>query len=280
VPYVDRGDAQVWWEATGSGPAMLLINGLGSPSTTWFRLLPRLADRYRVVTLDNRGVGRTGLPAGPVTIPSMAADAAAVLEAAGVTSAHVLGMSMGGLIAQELVLSRPDLVRSLVLACTSVGLPHAQALGEQGMPDAGVGEALATGAALPAEERMLQLRPILYAPTTSPERMAEDENVRGATPTSQEGFTAQLLGAQPWERLAELPGINVPTLVLQGSVDRMVPRPQAERLAKTIPGARLRLIDGAGHALFTDQEEASAAAVLDFLEEVENSSVAAVGAER
>jgi pimeloyl-ACP methyl ester carboxylesterase len=277
MPYLDRDDARIWWDSSGHGPAVLLLNGLGSPAATWFRLQRQLISRFRVVTVDNRGVGKTGAPRGDCTIEAMAADAAAVLAEAGEPTAHVLGMSMGGLIAQELAVSRPDLVRSLVLACTHVGIPHAAALGQDGLPEPGVPEALAGGTELTAAERMARIRPFLYAAGTSEKRIAEDEAVRDAQPTSAEAFAAQLIGASTWERLAELPDVAVPTLVLQGSEDRMVPRQQAQRLADAIPGARLLLVEGAGHALFTDQEEECGAAIVDFWKQVEARTPAVIG---
>src|SRR5688500_10343632 len=124
MPVVDRGDAQIWWEAEGDGEPLLLIMGLGYSADMWWRLLPELTPRFRVIRFDNRGVGRTGVPAGPYPIPTMAADALAVLDAAGESSAHVMGVSMGGFIAQEVVLSSPERVRSLILGCTATGGPE------------------------------------------------------------------------------------------------------------------------------------------------------------
>jgi pimeloyl-ACP methyl ester carboxylesterase len=118
MPTVDRGDCRLWWDAEGNGDPLLLIMGLGYPSAMWYRLLPTLTARWRTIRFDNRGTGETGVPPGPYTIESMADDAIAVLDAAGVTTAHVLGASMGGFIAQHLVIQHPDRVRSLVLACT------------------------------------------------------------------------------------------------------------------------------------------------------------------
>ena len=274
MAYVDRGDARVWWSETGDGPPLVLINGLSSPSGTWHRMVRATQATHRVITIDNRGVGRTGMPSGPVSVPAMAADVAAVLDAAGAAPAHVVGHSMGGLIAQELAVTFPGHVRSLVLANTHVGMPHVLSLGEAGTPDPAVPAALAAAMDVPAAERMELLRPIIYAPDTSPERIAEDEAVRDASPTDTKGFTAQLVGTRSWEQLEGLGRLKVPTLVLQGDLDRMVPLPHAQRLTDAIPGARLQVLEGAGHQLFTDREPESAEAILDFVGMVEQDLLA------
>src|SRR5882672_10728057 len=125
MPFIDNQGAKIYWDEQGEGEPVLLIMGLGYPSAMWYRTRPLLAARYRTIALDNRGVGRSDVPPGPYPIALMASDAAGVLDASGLESAHVYGVSMGGMIAQEFALQYPKRVRSLILGCTAAGGPHA-----------------------------------------------------------------------------------------------------------------------------------------------------------
>jgi len=111
MPFVENLGARIYWDEEGSGAPLLMIMGLGWTSHAWHRSRPVLSKQYRTIALDNRGVGRSEAPAGPYSMPQMAADAAAVLNAARVNAAHVFGVSMGGMIAQEFALQFPNKVR-------------------------------------------------------------------------------------------------------------------------------------------------------------------------
>src|SRR5271154_5201086 len=125
MSFIENQGAKIYWDEQGSGEPLLLIMGLSYPSYMWHRTRPELAQRYRTIAFDNRGVGQSDVPPGVYSIALMASDAAAVLDAAGVESAHVFGISMGGMIAQELALQSPKRVRKLILGCTAAGGPTA-----------------------------------------------------------------------------------------------------------------------------------------------------------
>ena len=125
MPFVENQAAKIYWDEQGSGEPLLLIMGLSYPSSMWHRTRPLLAQSFRTIAFDNRGIGQSDVPPGVYPIAQMASDAAAVLDAADVASAHVFGVSMGGMIAQEFALQYPKRVRSLILGCTAAGGPNA-----------------------------------------------------------------------------------------------------------------------------------------------------------
>src|SRR5580658_704319 len=125
MPFVESQGTKIYWDEQGDGAPLLLIMGLGYSSALWHRTRPLLSQRYRTIAFDNRGVGLSDVPPGPYSIAAMASDAAAVLDAAGIARAHVFGISMGGMIAQEFALQYPTRTRSLILGCTSSGGPSA-----------------------------------------------------------------------------------------------------------------------------------------------------------
>jgi 3-oxoadipate enol-lactonase len=242
---------------------VLLIMGLGYPAAMWYRVLPYLVAGYRTIVLDNRGVGSTGVPPGPYSIEQMADDAVSVLDAAGEASAHVVGASMGGFIAQEVVLRHPTRVRSLVLACTNTNGPEAI------LPDPEALTMLTTRASLTPREAAYAARPFVYAPDTPDEVVDEDIEVRMKQPTTPEGYANQLQAVVAHRGTFDrLPQIAVPTLVVHGTADKLVNPANAPVVAGRIPGARLVLIDGASHIFFSDRTEEAGRTLRAFLDEV------------
>ncbi len=257
-------DVELYYEVAGSGAPVLLIMGLGMTATGWWRTVPVLAEQFAVLSFDNRGVGRSGRPAGPYTVAQMAGDALAVLDAAGCETAHVYGVSLGGMIAQELVLRWPQRVRGLVLAATTPGGSHAVA------PDDATLEFFRRRGQMPAEEAVWASVPYNYAARTRAhggDRIAEDIAERLRYPIEQAPYLAQLeaaLGHDAYERLG---AIGAPTLVVHGAEDRMVDPGNARLLAQRIAGARLELLERTGHLYFTD-EPAADRAIAAFLRQL------------
>jgi len=262
MPLVDRGDTTIYWEARGSGEPLLLVMGLGVTLEGWNRIGPVLAEHYRTILLDNRGSGRSGTPPGPYPIETMADDAVAVLDAAGVRRAHVFGISMGGMIAQELVLRHPDRVASLILGCTACG-------GRDAVPAAReVVAALGARQSMTREQAMWAMAPYIYDASTPRERIEEDFARRLSAPVAAEGYFAQLAGIRAWTgTLSRLPSVTVPALVIHGDSDRLVPAENGRIVARAIPHAQLVMIPNASHIFTTDRFEAARDAVLSFLKE-------------
>jgi 3-oxoadipate enol-lactonase len=261
MPYVMSTGVKVYWEEEGAGDPLLLIMGLGATLEWWQRLVPVLSARYRTIVYDNRGVGRSDVPPGPYSIPGMAADAVAVLDAAGIGAAHVFGASMGGMIAQELALNHPSRVRSLILGCTACG-------GRQSVPASKeVAAALGARSTMTREEAMWVMAPYIFDAGTPRERVAEDIAVRLEAKVTNDGYFAQLKGIRAWSGTFDrLGGLTMPTLVVHGETDQLVPAENGRIIAKAIPGSRLVMLPRASHIFFTDQFEASSGAILSFLD--------------
>jgi pimeloyl-ACP methyl ester carboxylesterase len=255
--------ADVWlsWRAYGQGDPVLLIMGLMGSGRAWFRLLPHLAPSYRAVVFDNRGTGDSDRPAGLWSMDDLASDALAVMDAAGLDAAHVVGASMGGMVAQHVALTAPERVRSLALLCTHPGR-------QPGGPPWRMAASLLLRPLLGPARTFPIVAPLLYAQRTRqehPERLREDLELRfkDATPFgTAPGQLAAIVRHDTRERLSEL---TMPTLVLHGEEDRLVSQAAARELAERIPAARLVLLPECGHVLTTDAEPAAAAALLDFL---------------
>jgi pimeloyl-ACP methyl ester carboxylesterase len=258
MPFTENQGAKIYWDEDGHGAPVLLIMGLGWASPMWHRTRPLLARQYRTIALDNRGVGRSDVPAGPYPIALMAADAAAVLDAAGVASAHVVGMSMGGMIAQEFALQYPRRVRSVILGCTASGGPTAV----QSEPEV-LQLLLRTG--MSPEEESRAVNPFIYDVNTPQERIEEDLILRLEWYPTVEGYTAQIQGIIAWEAYSRIAQIAAPTLVIHGETDRLVPPGNAKLIAARIPGAKLVMIPHASHIFTTDQPEPAHRAIFEFL---------------
>lgn len=243
------------------GEPLLLIQGLGADARGWALQRMAFGRRYRCIAPDNRGVGRSGKPPGPYDLAQMARDALAVLDAEGIESAHVIGASMGGVIAQILAVLHPERVRSLVLACTAcrhhqwrreVLQSWADRVLEGGMGALG-GDALRWLVGPRLRKRFGMWLNLLA------------RILVGAQP---ESFAAQVQAIldTPDDLRFELVNVRMPTLVITGSQDALTPIGDAEELAELIPHARLVELRGAAHGLMVESPNAFNSAVLDFLD--------------
>lgn len=263
MPTVTRDDgAEIWWEATGpeDAPAVVLVMGLGYPAAMWWRQVPALAERYRVIVLDNRGAGHTGDVVGaPYLVATMAEDVVSVLDAAEQERAHIVGISMGGMIAQEVALTYPGRVASVVLLATHPGAAHATFRPEAMAMLQSRGEWTAREA---AEASV----PFNYAATTARSVMEEDWAVRLPLATTLAGYTGQLAGTMTWSSLERLGRMVPPVLVIHGEGDALIPVENGRLVAGAIPGSELKVLPDANHILTTDQAAAVNALLLDWMD--------------
>lgn len=262
MPHTTASDGmRLHYEVHGAGEPVLLIMGLGSNAYGWHRTLPWLSERYQAIAFDNRGTGRSDVPEGAYSIARMADDAATVLDATGHERAHVVGASLGGMIAQRFALIYPGRVRSLVLVCTTPGGRESTRAKDEVMA------AMVTGGADPSTVYRRNAW-FLYGEETRskhPERIEEDLVYRAKIPTSPTGYLGQLQAAMHHNAADELAAIAAPTLVVHGDADLLIPTANGKLIAERIPGAELALIPGAGHMLQADGGDLIRETVLAFL---------------
>ncbi len=252
---------------TLSGPVdaqpLLLIPGLGAAASVFDPLRPALDSRYRTVVYDPRSVGASESGASKLTMALMVSDVAAVLDGAGLSSAHVMGASMGGVVAQYFVLEHPDRVARLVLAATSPG-------GVKAVPaDARATDALLGKGARSPEEAYRMACTVLYSPQfqrTHSDFIEQQIRWRGAHPVRPRVFSAQLaaLAAAP-DITTRLAQVRAPTLVMHGTEDAVTPIENARLLAASIPGARTRWFEDCGHLFFHERPAETARVMHEFL---------------
>ena len=263
MPRAEINGIQLYYEVHGEGPNLALIEGLGYDCWMWYRQAPAFAGHFRVLMYDNRGVGRSDAPPGPYSHEGNASDLAALLDHVGWDCTHVLGISMGGFIAQQFALNHPERLDRLVLAATGFGGPHMAPV-----PPAAVA-AMTLDPSLPAEERIRRAMPIAFsAPSwTETHREEFDYIVRRRLeyPQPPHGAMAQLMAGVTFNVEARLGEISAPTLVLVGSEDQVVPPRNAELLAAALPNARRGILAGCGHVLNIECPEEFNGAVIHFL---------------
>jgi pimeloyl-ACP methyl ester carboxylesterase len=246
------------WESQGEGSPLLLIQGLGYGRWGWEPIVPGLAARHRVVTFDNRGIGESDKPEGPYTAAQMAGDALQVLDEAGIERAHVLGASLGGMIAQELAVTAPERVDRLVLCCTTPGGADTVP-----MPEATV-RLFAEAPTLAPEVALRRFVENALGEGPPDELVDELFARRVANPPDPAGWQAQAAAGLTF---AGADGeITAPTLILGGTADNVVDYRNAEVLAGRVPGARVELLEGAGHLFFWEQPDECVRIVNEFLE--------------
>ena len=263
--HIRAGTLDIWTEQVGHGPDVLLIGGGGDTVESWQFQLDGLADRYCMTAFDNRGAGRTTMPDGPVTAEMMADDAAAVLDAIGILSAHVAGFSGGSIIAQELALRRPDLVRSLVLQSTwPVMDPYLRSwlLFVRWLVEVA-----------PTQRAFLEgfFLDIYTARAHNDRTVAAFIDGVLAFPYKQSAGDLQryLDAFLDHDTTDRLPQISAPTLVLAGGSDPTA-RPELGRaVADAIPGARFEVMEGESHQPFQEVPDRWNARVDAFWREVE-----------
>jgi pimeloyl-ACP methyl ester carboxylesterase len=262
MPIARVGEVELSYERSGSGPPLLAIMGMSGTLLTWGEpFMGPLCERFEVIAYDHRGVGESSRMEAPFTTAELAADAAGLLDALEVESAHVLGISMGGMVAQELVLAHPQRVRTLTLGCTYCG-GEGSALASPPIAQR-LFEAMSSG----ERERVIRTT---WEICISPAPLRDDAELYATfralakeRPVAREVIAAQMQAIVAHDTSARLPEVRVPTLIVHGTVDELIPAQNAHVIAGHMPDARLELLDDIGHLFFWELPRRSAELVCE-----------------
>ena len=260
---MQNNSLKLYFEDTGTDkPPLLLIAGLASDAISWTFQMEALAAEYRLITFDNRGVGRSPKPPGPYSIPEMAADVLKLLDHLEIQKVHILGHSMGGAIAQHLAITAPERVEKLILACTFSKLEG------RSVP---VVESWAGILRLGASPELVgqALFPWLYTEKflSTPGTLEACQQALAQHPYPLEGdaITAQVAALRSFDSTAELSQIQAPCLVLAAAEDLLVSPKSAKALADAIAHAQFREVPNTAHSLMLETPDAFNETVLDYL---------------
>jgi 3-oxoadipate enol-lactonase len=257
-----NGSVAIAYDVRGQGSPLVLIHGVGVGRWGWEPVVDRLARQFRVITIDNRGIGASDVPAGSYSTRVLASDVVAVLDDAGVASAGVVGTSLGGMVAQELALAHPERVDRLVLVAT---IPGGRLTAPMPLKTAYL---LTWAPLMRSEQRLRGFVEHSLGPETlrrRPRVVRRLMALKRAHPQSEQAWRAQATAGVLFDPLGGQRRITQPTLVLQGTADQVVNPANAELLADLIPGARLRYVEGAGHLISWDEPRRFTRLVAGFL---------------
>jgi 3-oxoadipate enol-lactonase len=264
MPIARVGEVELSYERSGSGPPLLAINGMSGTLLSWGEpFLAPLRERFEVIAYDHRGVGESSRMEAPFTTADLAADAAGLLDALEVESAHVLGISMGGMVAQELALAGragSNRVRTLTLGCTYCGGPGSS------LASPAVGLRLVES--LRSGDRDHALRTgweICVSPRFRDDAALYDAYLARALQrrVARDVIMAQMQAVAAHDTSTRLSGLHLPTLIVHGTADELIPAQNAHVIAGHMPDARLELLDDVGHLFFWELPQRSAELVCE-----------------
>ena len=256
MPTAITPHAELHYQRSGEGEPLLLIQGMSGTHISWGRAFRAPLEReFEVVAFDNRGIGYSAPVEGPFTIAEMAADTAALLDELGWESAHVVGISMGGMIAQELALAHPARLRSLTLGCTYCGGP-----GSKLMPAENAQKLFAGFTSGDREKAIRAAWEVNLSPAFRAEesRYAAFHEMATTVPAAKQTIELQARAVLDHDTSARLGEIAAPTLIVHGSVDGVLPIANGELIASLMPQARLEVLDQVGHMFWWERPERSA----------------------
>jgi 3-oxoadipate enol-lactonase len=250
------GEIELDCQRSGAGPPLLMIMGMSGTALTWGEpFLEQLRDDFELITYDHRGVGASSRLEGPTSIRELAEDAAALLRALEIESAHVFGISMGGMIAQEIALAHPALIQTLTLGCTYSGGPGSVRLSDEVLARAVAARRSGDREAVIRTAWEINVAPAFAANEEAWKRFVAIATVYSvAVPV----INAQRQAIAAHDTSTRLGEIALPTLVIHGTDDQLLPVANGRMVAELIPGARLELFEDVGHLFFWERPEQAA----------------------
>jgi pimeloyl-ACP methyl ester carboxylesterase len=263
MPQLLSNGINLYYEEHGSGDPLLLIMGFTVSSIGWHWNVPAFAQDFRTVVFDNRGVGQSDKPDTPYSMGMFADDTAGLLDGLGINQAHVFGISMGGMIAQEFALRYPQRVKTLILGCTNCGGPQAVLA-----KDPEVVDLLNKIDSVDVQQAALVMTKVAVTPWFLQKRMdvlLQFNQLSLQHPTPKHGMVRQMQAIQGHDTYERLPRITVPTLVLTGKEDGLVPPENSVTLAQRIPNADLVILSNASHLFNVELPETTAEVVKGFI---------------
>lgn len=261
MAFANVNGCKLYYEIHGQGDPLVLIMGLRRNAEWWYRQIPALAEHFRVIAFDNRGAGRSDKPVMEYSMRLFADDTAGLMEALGLQDAFVLGISMGGYIAQELALNYPEKVRRLVLGCTGCGGGRAVRMSAERM------EKFTANAGLNPSEILQKNMDIYFSDdfvALNPEKIEEFIQISLRHHQPADAFERQFDACLRHDTADRLSRIAIPTLILTGDDDPLVPPENSHILKELIPGADLSVFPGGRHCFFIEQAEQFNPKVIDF----------------
>lgn len=266
MPEVQANGITIYYEVAGSGDPLVLISGLGYGLWQWHKMVPGLAEHFQVITFDNRGAGQTDKPPGPYTVQILAADTVGLLKALGIDKAAIMGHSMGGFVAQEMAINHREVVSKLVLASTNFGGPNHIPVTPEAMA------VLSDRSGDPVElvKRGVAIATAPGFVEDKPDVLQELIDYRLSVPVPPDAYNAQLqvgLGLLSAEASFEkkLQHVPIPTLILFGEYDKVVPPGNADLLDKELPLSQVHILPNAGHMFPMEVPDEAVRVLVEFL---------------
>jgi pimeloyl-ACP methyl ester carboxylesterase len=262
MPSFNVNNCDIYYEVHGQGDPLVIIMGLRRNLEWWYRQIPALSKNFRVIAFDNRGAGRSDKPVMEYSIRLFADDTAGLMEALDVPSAHILGISMGGYIAQELALNHPARVKTLVLGCTGCGGERAVLMSPERM------EKFTANAGLKPEEILRKDMDIYFSDefvAMNPDKIKEFVRISLKHYQPPDAFERQFEACLRHDTVDRLKHISVPTLIMTGDNDPLVPPENSYILKELIPGADLAVFPGGRHCFFIEMADQFNRRAVDFI---------------